>query len=363
MLNFCSPNLAPALVNPLVHLDVIAQIIVLLGTICHVVAGLRAEICEFIISTAALLVKLAMETSFGPERETEGYGANQEFILKSLPTSLYTALNKFDIASKTTSHAACPSCNYTHDPRYDPVSGAASYPDSCLNHLPGVDGRSNCGTPLLELRNGQSRPLKPFLTTSFREYLVKLLANKEIERIVDSACDDALSLLNQVSEGLVDSPFTAKLLKSLEGPVPGQLFIDRCNKVRLDFVVHVDFFNPNGVHSNSDSISLISLALLNLPTDVRYLSQNLYLAVIPGPREPKDHRICYYLRPIVDEFCIGWERGFHISQTASSPENGRDVEIAMALSLSKRSACCTEGLWCCWTYVSFYLHSVYTIWP
>jgi hypothetical protein len=309
---------------------------VLLGTICHVVAGLRTEICEFIISTAALLVKLAMTTSLRPEREIEGYDANQEFILKSLPTSLYTALSKFDVGSKTTLHAACPSCNYTHDPCYDPVSAAASYPERCLNHLAGVDGHSVCETPLLEARDGQSRPLKPFLTACFREYLVKLLANKEVERIVDSVCDNALSSLNQGSDGLVDDPFTAEFLKTFEGPIPGQLFIDRGNKVRLAFVIHVDFFNPNGVstHSNSDSIGLISLALLNLPTDIRYLPQNLFLAVIPGPREPKDHEISYYLRPIIDEFCVGWQRGFHISQTASSPDNGRDVEIAMALSLN-----------------------------
>jgi hypothetical protein len=311
---------------------------VLLGTICHVVAGLRTEICEFIINTAALLVKLAMGTSLGPEQEmpVEGYGTNQEFILESLPTSLYTALSKFDIGNKTTLHAACPSCNYTHDPFYDPVSAVASYPDRCLNHLPGADGLSICGTPLLEVRSGQLRPLKPFLTPCFREYLVKLLANKEIERIVDSACDNALSSLNQGSDGLVENPFTAEFLKTFEGPVPGQLFIDRGNKVRLAFVVHVDFFNPNGIstHSNSDSIGLISLALLNLPTDIRYLPQNLYLSVIPGPREPKDHEMSYYLRPVVDEFCVGWERGFHISQTASSPDNGRDVEIAMAISLN-----------------------------
>ena len=114
---------------------------------------------------------------------------------------------------------------------------------------------------------------------------MKLLANKEIERIVDSACDDTLSLLNEGSEDPVDNLFTAEFLKMFEGPVPGQLFIDRGNKVRLAFVVHVDFFSPNGVstHSNSDSIGLISLALLNLPTDLRYLPQNLHLSVIPGP--------------------------------------------------------------------------------
>ena len=78
------------------------------------------------------------------------------------------------LCSKTTLHATCSSCNYMHDPFYDPVSVAASYPDRCLNRLPGIDGLSICGTPLLEDCNGQSHPLKPYLTTCFCEYLVKL---------------------------------------------------------------------------------------------------------------------------------------------------------------------------------------------
>jgi hypothetical protein len=333
-------TLAPILNNPLVHLNIIAQITVLLGIICHVVAGLSNEICEFIINTATLLVRLAMATSLGPEQGSEiGYNVNQEFILSSLPTSLYTALSKFDIGGNTALYAACPSCNYTHEPTYDSVSATASFPERCLNRLAGPNGPTICNSSLLEVHNGQSRPLKPFSTPSFREYLVKLLANKEIERIVDSACDDAFSSLNH-GEEFANNPFEAEFLRTFEGPVPRQLFIDRGDKVRLTFVIHVDFFKPNGVttHSNSDSLGLISLALLNLPVDIRYLPENLYLAVIPGPREPRDHEINYYLRPIIDEFCIGWERGFHISHTASSPDNGRDVETAIALSLNDMPA-------------------------
>ena len=337
-------TLAPILNNPLVHLDVIAQITVLLGTICHIVAGLSSEICEFIINTVTLLVRLSMATGLGPEQGSEiEYNANQDFILKSLPTSLYTALSKFNIEGNTTLYAACPSCNYTYEPCYDPVSASASYPERCLNRLiclAGPRGPTFCNNPLLEVRrNGQSRPLKPFLMASFREYLAKLLINKEIERIIDSACDNAFSSLNN-GEGLANSPFDAKFLRTFEGPVPGQLFIDRGDKVRLAFAIHVDFFKPNGVttHSNSDSLGLISLALLNLPVDIRYLPENLFLAVIPGPREPREHEINYYLRPIINEFCIGWERGFHISHTASSPNNGRDVEIAIALYLNDMPA-------------------------
>ena len=113
---------------------------------------------------------------------------------------------------------------------------------------------------------------------------MKLLANKEIKLIIDSACDVAFSLLNR-GERITNNPFDAEFLRTFEGPVPGQLFIDRGDKVRLAFVIHVDFFNPNGVttHSNSDSVGLISLALLNLPVDIRYLPENLFFAVIPGP--------------------------------------------------------------------------------
>ena len=325
----------------MLHLDAIAQIIILLGAICHVVAGLRTEICEFIINTAILLVQLAMGTtsplSQGPEA---AYNANQEFILKKLPTSLYTALSKFDVESETTLYAACPTCNFTHEAHFDPVLAIHSYPPRCRNRLLGAHGSYICDTPLLETRSGQPRPLKPFLMASFREHLVKLLANKEIEFAIDSACDNVMSLPNEGGTRPAKTPFDTEFLMTFNGPNPGQLFVDRGDKVRLAFVIHLDFFNPNGVssHSNSDSIGLVSLALLNLPVELRYQPENLYLAIIPGPREPKDDEINHYLHPIVDEFLVGWERGFHISQTALSPENGRDVEIAIVISLNDMPA-------------------------
>ncbi|KAG6864184.1 hypothetical protein C0991_011759, partial [Blastosporella zonata] len=186
---------APVLDSPMHHLDVITQIIVLLGTICHVVAGLRTEICEFIVNTAAMLVKLALTTSLGPQQTLE-YNASQEFTIQHWPTSLYTALSKFNIEGETTLYAACPSCNYTHAPRYDLISATASYPRHCLNRLAGEESSFICGEPLLEVRNDQSRPLKPYLVSSLREYLVRLLANEKTEQLCDSACDDALSSLH-----------------------------------------------------------------------------------------------------------------------------------------------------------------------
>ncbi|XP_006455412.1 hypothetical protein AGABI2DRAFT_55087, partial [Agaricus bisporus var. bisporus H97] len=72
---------------------------------------------------------------------------------------------------------------------------------------------------------------------------------------------------------------------------------------------------------------------LNLPENIRYQPENIYLTIIPGPREPKVEEINHFTRPIIEEFRVGWERGFHVSHTASSP-TGRDVDIAIVLSIN-----------------------------
>jgi hypothetical protein len=319
------------------HLSAITQIVVLLGTICHVVVGLRAEACAFIIHAAIMMVKLAMATGLAAQPELESkYSADQEFVLNQLPTSLFTALSKFNIDGDATLYAVCPSCNYTHQPSYDAISANLSYPSHCLNKLAGEDGFQTCGTALLENHNNQPRPIKPYLVSSFREYLVRLLANKSTEQLCDSACDNALTSLRD-GDADMRNVFQGEFMRTFEGPVPGKLFIDRGDKVRLAFAMHVDFFNPNGVRvsANSDSIGVISLANLNLPACVRYRPENVFLVgIIPGPRKPVETEINHFIRPIIDEFEIGWERGFHISKTALSPVYGRDVEVAIVLSVN-----------------------------
>ena len=171
---------------------------------------------------------------------------------------------------------------------------------------------------------------------SFQKHLVKLLANKKIESAIDSAYDNVMSLPNKGSTHSTKTSFNAEFLMTFNGPNPGQLFVNCRDKLRLALVIHLDFFNPNSMssHSNSDSIGLVSLALLNLPIELHYQSKNLYLAIIPGPQEPKDNEINHYFCLIVNESLIGWEHSFYISQTALSLENGRDVEIAIVISLN-----------------------------
>jgi hypothetical protein len=307
-----------------------------LGAICHFIIGLSTNPCNFILDVVVMIIKLAMSTraaeNFDQEHE---YDSSQSAILHQLPTSLYTALSRLKIEGRTTLFATCPSCNFTHAPSYDRASATPCYPTHCANKIMRDDNSVVCGTELLEERNGRPRPIKPYLVASFPDYLARSLADTEYERLSNQTCDDAKANLNNPPGDMADI-YQAAFMKSFEGPIPGQLFIDRGDKMRLAFAIHVDFFNPNGTRKrgNHDSIGIISLVNLNLPESIRYDPENIYLAgVVPGPHEPCLEQINHFIRPIIDEFEIGWHRGFRISRTASRAE-GVVVEVAIALSIN-----------------------------
>ncbi|KAJ7080261.1 hypothetical protein C8R44DRAFT_653822 [Mycena epipterygia] len=105
--------------------------------------------------------------------------------------------------------------------------------------------------------------------------------------------------------------------------------------MRLAFEVQLDFFNPNGTRKrgNHDSIGILSAALMNLDDDIRYKPDALYVSIIPGMNEPDVEEIPHYVRPLIDVFAVGWERGLHFSPTGRS-STGRDVDLAIIISVN-----------------------------
>jgi hypothetical protein len=82
-----------------------------------------------------------------------------------------------------------------------------------------------------------------------------------------------------------------------------------------------------------DTCGILSAVCLNLPLDIRYKPENMYIAgIVPGPAEPHTTELNHYVRPIVDDFLVSWERGVHYSRTANYP-TGRDTKSAIALGL------------------------------
>ncbi|RDB30202.1 hypothetical protein Hypma_010458 [Hypsizygus marmoreus] len=152
------------------------------------------------------------------------------------------------------------------------------------------------------------RPIKPFVIASFTNYLMQFLADPEVELLSKQACDDAVSNIGTPPDKTTNI-FDAKFMKLFKGPVPGQLFVDWGDKVRIAFAMHVDFFNSN---------------------TGTYLPSWCY----PRTKECDLEQINHFIRPIMDQLEIGWKHGFHILCTADSPERGKDVEVAVALSIN-----------------------------
>ncbi|KAJ7100540.1 hypothetical protein C8R44DRAFT_586600, partial [Mycena epipterygia] len=79
----------------------------------------------------------------------------------------------------------------------------------------------------------------------------------------------------------------------------------------------LDFFPPYGVRirGNSDKLGVLSVAILGLPQNLQHKPEYILPSLICGPIGPKGEETNGYLKPIVDEALIAWERGIHISST------------------------------------------------
>ncbi|KAJ7189485.1 hypothetical protein GGX14DRAFT_308566, partial [Mycena pura] len=95
----------------------------------------------------------------------------------------------------------------------------------------------------------------------------------------------------------VNNVFEAEFLRTFEGPVPEELFINRGGRMRLAFEILLDFFNPHGLRKrgNHDSVGILAVVNLNISEDLRYKPEFMWLSIILGPKEPNYEQINSYL--------------------------------------------------------------------
>ncbi|KAJ7478508.1 hypothetical protein FB451DRAFT_1172840 [Mycena latifolia] len=193
--------------DPIAQLDIIAQMLILLGIVCHVIIGIATDLCNFIIQTVTMIIKCTMSLHMKMNVEgTESYGLNQEDILKQLPSSLYAVLNSFNIDGQTTIYAVCPSCHHMHLP-INADSAIPVYPSRCMNHMLRKDGIEACATELVEKRQGHLWPIKTFLSASFIDDKACILARLKslfLHKYKQMAC--ALTLGRLEGTGSIPEP-------------------------------------------------------------------------------------------------------------------------------------------------------------
>jgi hypothetical protein len=254
-------------------------------------------------------------------------------VISQMPQSIREALSKFDLESRTVIYAACPKCHCTYKPRYNDGSTLAIYEETCTNRPKPEAGM--CGEPLLHQVDDDGRrimkPIKPFVYHDFHDYLASLLSRSDLEKAMDKSCDDLMRARNDPIPEFVTDVWEAEFLRTFEGPSSKTLFIDRQGEGRYGFTLNVDFFNIEGmnIHGRTTSCGIISMACLNLPYEIRYNPENMFIAgIIPGPHEPSTTDLNHYIKPLIDDLVVSWDNGVRYSRTALHP-TGRITRSAI----------------------------------
>jgi len=313
------------------HYDQVNLITMFIVVTCRAILGVSRRFGDLILG----LITVLLQASFRHDTEDPDLKSWQNRVLKELPITSNTVMNKFNLEGRKLTHAVCLKCHCTYPPLGDPDT--PTYPERCSNK-PSPD--KICDAVLLENDpDGHSRPLKTYDYYSFHDYLGALLARSDLEKMMDNSCDQ---LMRSIRKGdpppeFVDDVLQADFVRTFEGPEEGRLFVDRPSKAegRYLFALNVDFFHSEGQTPRSATVSsgLMSVACLNLPLDIRYKPENMYVTVIPGPNHPNKTQLNHYARPLIDDMEVSWKRGVQYSRTANY-RDGRPTRSAIVLSVN-----------------------------
>ena len=310
------------LVNPLV---VIAMFLAL---ILNVFGGLSQRWSKVSLSVLKVMIQTAWSTS---QRKPT---AREEHLLKFFPEDIRTVRKAFDMEAKTTTYATCPKCFALYEP--DVQGELLVYPPRC-DYKP-TPRSQPCRARLTtqHVKDGESIrvPIKPFVIQDLDAFVGNLLSRPGIEDALESRKHwQEVDELRDVQDGAS--------IRTLKGP-DGRPFMCETNdgELRLAWSLCVDWFNPyhNKAAGKSASVGSIVMACLNLPPELRYKPENLFLVgLIPGPREPSREQINHILRPIISKLIVSWSQGTWFTRTPKYAR-GRLVRNAISESVNDLQA-------------------------
>jgi hypothetical protein len=261
-------------------------------------------------------------------REHTGLSQRDAKLLSDFPIDPRTAEKEFNLDSTATIYAICPNdnCHASYKPTFNEGSPIPIYPSSCTHRRFGRHCKEPLVRPRLISGHVVSVPIKTFVAFDVKEWIGRLLAQPGLEAKMDAAWTTSDSIGDEMRD-----IFDGDMLRNFKGP-NGLLFSQSNGEGRYVFSLSVDFFNPlsNKQAGKKVSIGLISLVCLNLPVELRYKTEYMFLAgIIPGPHEPPFDTSNHYLRPVVGDFVDLWSPGIWFSRTDGHPD-GRLVQCAIA---------------------------------
>ena len=325
----CSPGLTSTPQYPTDHFfkpllsatDPLIQLCTFLVLICQVLLGNSRRGCSFIYAMLRYIVQLCLM------RGHTGLSERDLKLLSDFPVDPRTAEKEFNLNTKATIYAICPNekCHASYKPTFDDGSPIPIYPSFCTHFHFGRPCEEPLVRPRLISDHVVSVPIKTFVAFDVKDWIGRLLAQEGLEAKMDAAW----TACNNVEDEMHDI-FDGDMLRNFKGP-DGHYFSNSDGEGRYVFSLSLDFFNPlgNKQAGKKVSVGLISLVCLNLPPELRYKVEYMFLAgIIPGPCEPSLDKGNHYIRPIVDDFVELWNPGVWFSRTAGRP-HGRLARCAI----------------------------------
>ena len=231
--------------------------------------------------------------------------------MNQLPSTFATVAAKFHIDGKLIIRAVCPLCHAN----YDPVDGRMSYPSNRSNHhTPG----SSCDASLLD---EIGRPIKTYAVHSFDDYIAGVSSDGVLEHYIMKSPQ---SILEPVPYALKASHH-GEFLCNLRGQDGNLFYCGAAGEALLTFALCIYFIATEGmnVRGLSTSLGIVALACLDLPVEIRYKPEYMYLVgIIPGPSEPSLTELNHYIEPIISAMMEAWHPGLRLTRTTRKPKVG-----------------------------------------
>jgi len=287
--------------------------------VLHLLVGVSQTRANFTLLSLIAIISGAL--SYGKIAPSDHAG-----ILKQLPRDIRTVVTRFEIEPDIIPYASCPKCSATYHPDF---TTDVPYPNRC--NFRGTPGDEICGATLVKPRqtseekvlgdeselSGPGQPIKLFGYQRMTSWLARLLSRPDLEDCITSAWD-----LHKSHDELWTDIRDAPALRKIKCPDGKPFSIQPPGSVHLVFSLFIDWFNPYGNKQagKSHSTGAIYMICLNLPPELRFKLENVYLVgVIPGPKEPSLDEINHFLRPLVDDLLQLWNTGVFISRTFKCP--------------------------------------------
>lgn len=276
-------------------------------TCIYLLSNVSQEHCTFILSSLAIIMQLNARSSTDIEARAS---------VKHMYRTVDPVLSLLDIHPAYHSFLCCNQCY--HIKWLDPTR-RDSTPEFCSNVTPkGVcGGRVGRSPAESSQESAQQQPVDParlFLYQSPKEYLAHLYARSDLH---DYLYRDPCQTTSSDSSDIWD----ADVLQNFQY-TDGSRFTASSDEGRLVFSLNMDGFNPNGNKQAGKQVSVgaIYMVCLNLPPEIRYNIENVYLVgIIPGPGHPSLDQINSLLEPLVDDFLDLWRTGCYLTRTFLRP--------------------------------------------